>query len=159
MNKLDNLAYGDAGALILPWQDFCIPLYNGKTTKNTQAIVDMENSAVIKRRFGGGHCDYIADHASQGFSIIRECTYTTPAVVQTPASSRIYRWAATMLGTNTGKNLIACTGQALTSVKWADLCLYTCNDAGGKNITMVFFKQQETVPYELYKPTVTQKIK
>lgn len=156
MNKLDNLTYGDAGALILPWQDFCIPIYNGKVVKNSQAIVDRENSAVIKRRFGGGHCDYIADHASQGFTIIRQCTLTTPAVVQTPTSSRIYRWTATMLGRNTGKNLIACTGQPLTKVKWADLCLYTCNDTTGKEITMVFFKLQETVPRELYKPKATQ---
>lgn len=143
--------YGDAGTLVLPWQDFSVPLYNGKTTKNAQTIVDRENSAEIKRRFGGGHCDYIADHAGQGFDIIRECKFNTPAVIQTPTSTKIYRWTATMNGRNTGKNLIACTGQALTSVKWADLCLYTCNDAGGKNITMVFFKLQEEVKYPLYK--------
>ena len=143
--------YGDAGFLALPWQDFSVPLYNGRAVKDAQAIVDRENSAEIKPRFGGGHCDYIADHSSQGFDIIRECKFNTPAIVQTPTSSRIYRWVATMNGRNTGKNLIACTGQALTNVKWADLCLYTCNDAGGKNITMVFFKFQEELKYPIYK--------
>lgn len=142
--------YGDSGVLILPWLDFAVPLYNGKAVKNAQGIVDRENSAEIKRRFGGGHCDYIADHAGQGFDIIKECKHTYPAVVQTPTSSRIYRWEATMLGRNTGKNLIACSGQALTNIKWADLCLYTCNDSTGKDITMVFFKLQEEVKYPIY---------
>lgn len=143
--------YGDSGVLILPWQDYSVPLYNGKAVKNAQAIVDRENSAVIKRRFGGGHCDYIGDHAGQGFDIIRECRLYTPAVVQTPKESRIYRWAATMTGTNTGKDLILVTGQSVKKVKWADLVLYTCNDAGGRDITMVFFKHQMTLNYPAYK--------
>ena len=143
--------YGDAGALVLPWQDFSVPIYNGKAAETAQAIVDRENSAVIKRRFGGGHCDYIADHAGQGFDIIQECKLNTPAVVQTPTSSRIYRWAATMLGTNTGKDLILANGQSLKKVGWADLALYTCNDAGGRNITMVFFRLQEELNRAIYK--------
>ena len=70
--------------------------------------------------------------------------------MQTPTSSRIYNWVATMLGRNTG-NLISCSGQGLASIKWADLCLYTCNDVGGENITMVFFKLQKEVKYPIYK--------
>lgn len=143
--------YGDAGVLILPWQDYSVPLYNGKAVKNAQPIVDRENSAEIKRRFGGGHCDYIADHAGQGFDIIRECRLNTPAVIQTPTASRIYRWAATMQGTNTGTNLVTCSGQKLTAVRWADLCLYCCNDAGGRNITMVFFRLQEELNRAIYR--------
>lgn len=142
--------YGDAGLLVLPWQNFSVPLYDGNAVKNSQALVDAENSAVIKRKWRGGHCDYIADHAGQGFDIIRRCTYVNmQAIVQTPKSSRIYNWVATMLGRNTG-NLITCTGQSLSSVKWADLCLYTCNDAAGKNITMVFFKLSETINRPIY---------
>lgn len=145
--------YGDAGVLILPQQQFSVSLYNGKdkSAKNAQAIVDRENSAEIKRHFGGGRCDYIADHAAQGFSIIRQCTLYSMAIVQTPTSSRIYRWLATMTGRNTGKNLITCSGQALTKIKWADLCLYTCNDSAGKDITMVFFELLEESKKTLYK--------
>ena len=142
--------YGDAGLLVLPWQNFSVPLYDGNAVKNSQALVDAENSAVIKRKWRGGHCDYIADHAGQGFDIIRRCTYVNmQAIVQTPKSSRIYNWVATMLGRNTG-NLITCSGQGLAKIKWADLCLYTCNDAAGKNITMVFFKLSETINRPIY---------
>jgi len=143
--------YGDSGVLILPQQQYSVPLYDGNVVKNAQAIVDAENSAVIKRKFGGGHCDYIGDHAGQGFDIIRQCTLYTIAVVQTPTSSRIYRWLASMTGKNTGKNLITCSGQALTQIKWADLCLYACNDSKGKDITMVFFELLEESKRQLYK--------
>ena len=144
--------YGDAGVLILPWQAFAVPLYDGNAVKNSQALVDMEDAAVIKRRFNGGHCDYVCDHAKQGFDIIRRCTYVNlQAIIQTPTRSRIYNWEATMLGKNTGKNLIASSGQALTNVKWADLCLYTCNDTTTKNITMVFFKLQNEFDHEIYR--------
>lgn len=142
--------YGDAGVLILPWQDFSVPIYLIKSGDSGQDICDLENAAVYKRNFGGGHCDYIGDHQSQGFDIIRELKFTHPAVIQTPTSSKIYRWAATMRGTNTGTKLIGCSGQSLSSVKWADLCLYTCNDAEGRDITMVFLKLQETVDYPMY---------
>ena len=145
------IQYGDAGALILPQQRFTVPLYDGKASKNAQIIVDRENSATIKRRFRGGHCDYIADHAAQGFDIIKDCKLNAIAVVQTPTSSRIYQCNAIMYGRNTGKNLITCTGQALTNVKWADMCLYTCNDTKGVSITMVFFKLLEESKNTIYK--------
>ena len=136
--------------MVLPWQNFSMPLYDGNAVKNSQALVDAENSAVIKRKWRGGHCDYIADHAGQGFDIIRKCTIANlQAIIQTNTRSQIYNWVATMNGKNTG-NLITCTGQGLASVKWADLCLYTCNDAAGKNITMVFFKLSETINHPIY---------
>ena len=145
-----TIKYGNAGVLILPWQGFAVPLYDGNAVKNSQALVDAENSAVIKRKWRGGHCDYIADHAGQGFDIIRKCTIANlQAIIQTNTRSQIYNWVATMNGRNTG-NLITCTGQSLSSVKWADLCLYTCNDHEGKNITMVFFKLSETINRPIY---------
>lgn len=145
-----TIRYGNAGVLILPWQGFAVPLYDGNAVKNSQALVDAEDSAVIKRRWRGGHCDYIADHAGQGFDIIRKCTIANlQAIIQTNTRSQIYNWVATMNGKNTG-NLITCTGQSLSNVKWADLCLYTCNDAAGKNITMVFFKLSEIINRPIY---------
>ena len=142
--------YGDAGVLILPWLDFSVPLYNNKKGQAGQDIVDRENSAIITYKTDGGIVTLIGDHAGQGFDIIKECKNTYPAVIQTPTYSRIYRWAAMMLGTNTGTRLITCSGQDLAYVKWADLCLYTCNDSEGRDITMVFFKLQEQVNYAIY---------
>ena len=56
-----------------------------------------------------------------------------------------------MSGTNTGKNLIGITGQAITSVKWADLVAYCCNDATGKSITMVFFKKGDLYDFNMFR--------
>lgn len=137
--------YGDSGVLILPWLDFAVPLYS----ENTQATVDRENCALIQRRYKRGHADVICDHASQGFDIIKKCGYTYPAVVQTPRTSKIYRWEATMLGRNR-KGLWACSGARLEKIKWADLIMYTCNDEIGENISIVFWKLQEEVKYPMY---------
>ena len=141
--------YGDAGVLILPWNDFAVPLY-GVQSGSGQDICDRENSAVYKKRYRGGHCDIICDHASQGFDVIKQCGYTSPAVVQTPKSARIYRWEAAMLGRN-HNGLYACNGARLDKIRWADLIMYTCNDAAGKDITIVFFTLQQEFKHEIYK--------
>lgn len=145
-----DLKYGDAGVLIFPWLGFSVPLYKQNAQKKSQEIVDDENSAVIKYKYAGGHCDYIADHAGQGFDIIKKCGINTDAIIQTPNSTKTYKWQATMLGMN--KNgLRTCTGAKLQSIKWSDLCLYTCNDSKGVDITMVFFKLKESVNRPIYK--------
>ena len=147
-----ELKYGDAGCLYIPDINILIPLYDksGLSQKQSQALVDRADSAVLCRRYGGGHCDYIADHAAQGFEVIKKCNLFTVAVIQTPDAAQCYQCVAVMPGTNTGSNLLTCTGQSLKKVKWADLCLYTCNDATGKNITMVFFKKSIRYPYPIY---------
>ena len=143
--------YGDAGFLYIPDISLSVPLYEGKSNVNGQKTVDRENSALIKRRFGGGHCDYIADHAAQGFDTIKRCHIGMAAVIQTPELAHIYQCVAAMPGTNTGSNLITCTGQKLTAVRWADLCLYCCNDMTGRSISMVFFKRTATMNRPIYK--------
>lgn len=142
--------YGDAGFLYIPNLSFSVPLYEPKKGVKSQDIVDRDNSAIIKRRFNGGHCDYIADHAKQGFNVIKRCQIDMLAVVETETATHTYKCVAIMPGTNTGYTLITCTGQKLTAVRWADLCLYTCNDSTGKSITMVFFKKAETVNKPIY---------
>lgn len=147
--------YGDAGVLILPWQNYSIPLYH-KRKGHVKEIIDEEDSAVYDEFFYK-HCHDIGDHASQGFRIIKECGYTCPAIIQTPGKTRIYRWVASMEGRNTGSHQITATGQRQEDVTWAELCLSTCNGADGKSLFMVFFKFQEEVDYEMYEVEDTQK--
>ena len=142
--------YGDSGFFYIPELDFSIPLYESNKKISGQAIVDRENSGVLSRHFGGGHCDYIADHASQGFDIIKKCKIGTVAVFQTKNKTIQYSCVAIMPGTNIKKNLITCCGQKLTNVNWADLVCYCCNDSAGVSITMVFFKKTVTCNYPLY---------
>ena len=143
--------YGDAGFFCIPDVALSVPLYEYKSGVNGQKVVDNENSALIKRRFKKGHCDYIADHAAQGFNAIKRCTIGMAGVIQTKTNATIYQCIAIMPGTNIKTNLLTCTGQYLTKIKWADLCCYCCNDETGKSITMVFFKKTATMGKPIYK--------
>lgn len=142
--------YGDAGFLYIPDIAISLPLYAGKSGSSGQAIVDRENSAIYKRKFGGGHCDYIADHAAQGFDAIKRCGIGMAAVIQTPGEAKIFQCIGSMTGTNTGRDLITCGGQRLTKIRWADLCCYCCNDNKG-SISMVFFRHTATFNRPIYK--------
>lgn len=152
---MEPMMRGEAGLLYIPDVSVSLPLYyKGKLSlKKSQAIVDRENSGIYAKNFGGGHCDYIGDHAAQGFDAILKCKLYDPAIVQGDNYSQLYQCVAIMPGTNVGSNLITCCGQKLTKIKWADLCCYTCNDMTGKNITMVFFKKTIRYNYPIY-PTV-----
>lgn len=143
--------YGDAGFFYISDLSLSLPLYERTKKMTGQTIVDNENSAELFRHFNGGHCDYIADHASQGFDAIKKCTIGMAAVIQTRTNATIYQCVAIMPGTNIKTNLVTCTGQYLTKVKWADLCCYCCNDDKGKDITMVFFKKTATMNKPIYK--------
>lgn len=143
--------YGDAGFFYIPDLGVKLPLFERNKNVAGQTIVDRENSAEIFRHFGGSHCDYIADHASQGFNAIKKCTLGMAAVVQTRKDAKIYMCVAIMPGTNIKTNLVTCCGQKLTKVQWADLCCYCCNDSEGKSITMVFFKETAHFKHPIYK--------
>lgn len=143
------MIYGTAGRFIIQNVDVDIPLYL-RTKGKEQAIVDEANSALLYPRFGGGHCDYICDHAAQGFDRIKRCPLGAVAFILTPTSTQFYTCVALTTGTNTGKNVVTLAGQKLTNIKWADLCAYTCNDDKGVSVSMVFFKKGLKLPYNLF---------
>lgn len=141
-DTMANIVYGDAGFFAIPDLKVWLPVYDYKKhKKNQQSYVDKENSGILCRKWRNGHCDYVADHASQGFDKIKKCNLNTMAVIQTPTETQWYYCVAIMPGVNSGTSLTTCTGQELRKVKWADLCAYTCNDATARPITMVFFKK------------------
>lgn len=144
------MIFGDAGYFYIPDANLRVPLYDKAKRKNAQDVVDAENSALLCRKFKGGHCDYIADHAHQGFKTIKKCPLGSVAYIVTPTSTQFYTCIAMMNGTNLSNNLKTLTGQKLSNIRWADLCAYCCNDDTGKNISMVFFKAGLKLPYNLF---------
>lgn len=147
----DKTDYGDAGVFYIPSVGVKLPIYDKNTQKSAQDIVDAENSGVICHSFNGAHCDYICDHADQGFDAIKSCKIGTAAFVVTDNSSQVYNCVAIMTGENNKTNLVTITGQKFTTIKWADLCAYCCNDASGKSITMVFFKKGDLYNFNMFR--------
>lgn len=142
--------YGNAGTLVLPWQDFSVPLYYDLKGQAGQDLVDKEDCAILQNNIDGGKVTFIGDHASQGFYIIQELGYGMPVVIQAPGCSRTYKWTCSMIGKNTGKYYIGIDGQNIKNVKWADLCLICCNDSAPNGITMVYCKFDHQDNFELY---------
>lgn len=142
---------GDAGFLYIPGVNLKVPLYYKSKTKNSQAVVDEENSALYCQKYKGGHCDYIADHAGQGFDAIKRCTIGMLAFIVTPNSTTYYECVQITKGENRKSSLVTIGGQNVHKIKWANLCCYTCNDSEGKSITMVFFNGSYKVDKQLFK--------
>ena len=142
--------YGNMGLLWIPKVGVEVPLNTPTKTKTAKEIIDEENNAVYYWRQRGSKWDIIGDHASQGFDAIKNCTLNTYAYIVTPTKSTMYRVIGMSIGHNYGK-IITESGHYVTDMKnWADICLYTCNDATGKNISMVFLKKELEVDYDLY---------
>lgn len=141
--------YGTAGRFIIQDAGISLPLYL-KEKSSGQDIVDRENSALLCKKFRGG-CDYVADHAAQGFDRIRQCKWGTMAMIQTPTGTQIYMCVAMSMGTNTGTDLVTLSGARVSRCQWADLCAYCCNDERGRDITMVFFKKWMKVGHPVIK--------
>ena len=141
---------GDAGFLYIPGVNLKVPLYDKSKTKNSQAVVDAKNSAIYCRKFKGGHCDYIVDHASQGFDAIKRCTLGMGAYIVKPDSTTYYECVQITNGVNKKTSLVTIGGQNVHKIKWADLCCYTCNSADGKDIAMVFFKTGYKINKQLF---------
>lgn len=148
---MEPLVYGDAGYFYIPDLNVQVPLYNKGNRPNAQDVVDRENSALLCRNFRGGHCSYVADHASQGFNKIKKCTLDTLAYIVTETSTQFYYCVGVAIGRNTGTDLVTNSGQRVSRIAWADLCAYCCNDTSGKNISMVFFKAGPRLNYPLFK--------
>lgn len=104
----------------------------GTSNAVNQPIVDAPNSAVLMNYLGR---QMIADHAHQGFSVIRSCGAGS---VGSFCGSTIV-CASAYQGVNTGN------GIKLNDGRWADevydgtYIMYTCNDASGTSVTVTFW--------------------
>lgn len=104
----------------------------GYTNAVNQPIVDAPNSAVLMNYLGR---QMIADHAHQGFSVIRSCG---------PGSTgsfcgRTIVCASSYQGTNTGNGIMLADGRWADEVYDGTYIMYTCNDASGVSVTVTFW--------------------
>ena len=134
----NNKKLGDSGRLYFS-SLYSIALYNPDTTEEAQKFVDNQDSGSY---YPHGNIMIVADHAYQGFSIIKTQTVGNYVYIkkidennQKVLEKYIIREKTN--GTNTGAYLITSDGRKLATDINYDLALYTCNSADGKNITLL----------------------
>ena len=97
-----------------------------------QPIVDAENSAVLMNYLGR---QMIADHAHQGFSVIRSCASGSVGSL----CGRTIVCISSYQGTNTGYGIRLDDGRWADKVYDGTYIMYTCNDAEGTSVTVTFW--------------------
>lgn len=97
-----------------------------------QPIVDAPNSAVLMNYLGR---NMIADHAYQGFSVLRSCGAGSVGTF----CGRTIVCASTYQGTNTGYGIQLADGRWADEVYDGNYIMYTCNDAAGVSVTVTFW--------------------
>lgn len=139
-NKIltNNKKLGDSGRLYFS-SLYSIALYSPDTSAEAQKFVDNQDSGAY---YPHGNIMIIADHAYQGFSIIKSQKVGSYVYIkkinennQKVLDKYIIREKTN--GTNTGAYLITSDGRKLATDVNYDLALYTCNSADGKNITIL----------------------
>lgn len=107
-------------------------LYNG----SSQAIVDAADSAAY---MPWGSKVFIADHASQGFRIIRTLNPGATAEISDNAGTTSLTMASSYQGTNTGNGINLNDGRYAENVSDGNYVLYTCNDSTGVSVTVTYW--------------------
>ena len=108
-------------------------LYQGGSGNSVnQPIVDAENSAVLMNYLGR---QMIADHAHQGFSVIRSCSLGLLGSL----CGRTIVCASSYQGTNTGYGIRLDDGRWADEVYDGTYIMYTCNDAESTSVTVTFW--------------------
>ncbi len=139
-NKIltSNKKLGDSGRLYFS-SLYSIALYSPDTSEEAQEFVDNQDSGAY---YPHGSIMIIADHAHQGFSIIKSrkvgsYVYIKKVDENNQKILEKYIIREKTNGTNTGAYLITNDGRKLATDVNYDLALYTCNSADGKNITIL----------------------
>lgn len=104
----------------------------GADNSVNQPIVDAPNSAVLMNYMGR---QMIADHAYQGFSVLRSCGAGSVGSF----CGRTIVCASTYQGTNTGYGILLDDGRYADEVYDGTYIMYTCNDASGVSVTVTFW--------------------
>ena len=104
----------------------------GSNNAVNQPIVDAPNSAVLMNYLGR---QMIADHAHQGFSVIRSCGAGSVGTF----CGRTIVCASSYQGTNTGYGIMLDDGRWADEVYDGTYIMYTCNDASGVSVTVTFW--------------------
>ena len=124
-----TVTYGTYGRLYVSWYDVALYDYNvyGGSSLSLQQIVDNYDSAAL---YASHDRLVIADHDTQGFSVLTGLSEGSTAYIQFEDGSTIwYRLMQKSKGYNTGPDLIDTAGNSFFDMN-SDLIMYTCYDGG-----------------------------
>lgn len=141
-SKLWQTSNGSVGRLSIG--SYSAQLYPG----SSQSIVDAPDSAAY---ISWENIVMIADHAAQGFSIIRSLGPGASATITDDATITYLTCASTYQGTNTGNGIDLVDGRYAEQVGDGQYILYTCNDATGVSVTVTYWNVTGSAP--VYVPT------
>lgn len=103
---------------------------------NSQSTVDAYDSAAY---MPWGNIVMIADHASQGFSVIRSCGAGSVGTITDNSTITYLTCASSYQGTNTGNGINLADGRYAETVGDGSYMLYTCNDSTGVSVTVTYW--------------------
>ena len=129
VSHLYDTSDGSVGRLTIG--GYTAELYNSFS----QSVVDAADSAVY---YDWGNNICIADHAYQGFSIIRSLGPGAQATITNGSQVTYLTMIASYQGTNTGHGVNLADGTYAETVP-ASYCMYTCNDETGKSVTVTYW--------------------
>ena len=144
VSSLGNTSDGSIGRLTI--QDYSARLFQG----SDQSIVDAQDSAAY---IPWQDKVMIADHASQGFSVIRTLSQGAQATIIDNSEIVNLSMVSTYQGTNTGNGIDLADGRYAETVDDGSYILYTCNDAEGISVTVTYWTVTSTQPVVVATPT------
>ena len=124
-----TVTYGTYGRLFISGFNVALYDYNVNTNSNLslQQIVDNSDSAAF---YASRNRLVIADHDTQGFSVLTWISEGTTSYIQFEDGSTIsYRLVRKAKGYNTGPDLVDTEGNSFFNMD-SDIIMYTCYDGG-----------------------------
>lgn len=103
---------------------------------SSQGVVDAADSAAY---IPWGNIVMIADHASQGFSVLRSLGAGASGTITDNSTITYITCASSYQGTNTGNGINLADGRYAETVGDGSYMLYTCNDSAGVSVTVTYW--------------------
>ena len=137
LTKVLNIGHTSDGSMgTLSIGSYSAKLY----ATSSQSVVDAENSAAYIQ---WGQKVLIADHASQGFRIIRTLGAGATGTITDDAGTTVLTMASSYQGTNTGNGINLSDGSPAENKADGTYILYTCNDSEGVSVTVTYWNGSE----------------
>jgi hypothetical protein len=112
--------------------------YTAKLYKSSsQDVVDAVDSAAY---IPWGSIVMIADHASDGFDVIRDLNAGATGTITDDQETTVLTMVDSYQGSNTGHGIILADGRRAETLTDGDYMLYTCNDSEGVSVTVTYWQ-------------------
>lgn len=131
---------GDMGRFVIPSKNYAIPLYDDYDFGgDTQYICDMWDAAVCLHH--DGPTPVIADHAYQGFDIIKTCSVGDRAYIEQAGCKTWYECVCVdPYGINAEYEQLTSDGENIRWLGSEYISCYTCNEYW-QSITVVIWRE------------------